>query len=63
MNSLWSIDDVAKYFKVNKFTVYRLVSQRKLPAFKVGWQWRFKKETIDAWLNKQSNLSRRKSRS
>jgi excisionase family DNA binding protein len=47
---------VAQYLKIDKFTVYRLVSQKKMPAFKVGNQWRFKKNMIEAWLLKNSNL-------
>jgi len=47
---------VARYLKVDKFTVYRLVSQKKIPAFKVGNQWRFKRQMIDAWLLRNSNL-------
>jgi excisionase family DNA binding protein len=53
---LLTTNQVARYLKVDKFTVYRLVTQRKMPAFKVGSQWRFKKKMIDAWLMKNSNL-------
>jgi excisionase family DNA binding protein len=61
--NLLSADQVASYLKVDRFTVYRLVSQKKIPAFKVGNQWRFKKKMIDAWLLENSNLdvSQRKS--
>ena len=52
---LLTIDDVAKYLGVNKFTVYRLVANKKIPAFKVGNQWRFKKEMVDSWLEGTSN--------
>ena len=53
---LLTIGQVAEYLMVDKFTVYRLVTQKKLPAFKVGNQWRFKLKTIDAWLEKNSNM-------
>ncbi len=53
---LLTIEQVAAYLKVDKFTVYRLVTKRKLPAFKVGNQWRFKREIIDAWLENNSNM-------
>jgi excisionase family DNA binding protein len=56
LEKLLTTDQVARYLKVDKFTVYRLVTQRKMPAFKVGSQWRFKKKMIDAWLMKNSNL-------
>jgi excisionase family DNA binding protein len=53
---LLTTDQVARYLKIDKFTVYRLVTQKKMPAFKVGNQWRFRKKMIDAWLIKNSNL-------
>ena len=55
--NLLTTAQVAEYLKVDKFTVYRLVTQKNIPAFKVGNQWRFNKEMIDAWLLKNSNLS------
>jgi excisionase family DNA binding protein len=58
---LLTTEQVARYLKVDKFTVYRLVTQRKIPAFKVGGQWCFKKKLIDAWLLENSNMSGRKS--
>ncbi|HEU0050321.1 MAG: helix-turn-helix domain-containing protein [Deltaproteobacteria bacterium] len=53
---LLTAEQVASYLKIDKFTVYRLVTQKKIPAFKVGNQWRFKKKMIDAWLMKNSNM-------
>jgi excisionase family DNA binding protein len=53
---LLTTEQVARYLKVDKFTVYRLVMQRKIPAFKVGSQWRYKKKLIDAWLFENSNM-------
>jgi excisionase family DNA binding protein len=54
---LLSTDQLANYLKIDKFTVYRLVRQKKIPAFKVGSQWRFKKSMIDAWLRQNMNIS------
>lgn len=54
---LLTTDQVALYLKVDKFTVYRLVAQKKIPAFKVGSQWRFDKKMVDEWLMKNSNLT------
>ena len=48
--------EVARYLRVNQYTIYRLVSQRKLPAFKVGAQWRFKRSILEEWLKKQLNF-------
>jgi len=57
-DALLTVDQVARYLKIDKFTVYRLVAQRKLPAFKVGNQWRFKRKMIEAWLMKNSNIQK-----
>ena len=56
---LLTTEQVARYLKVDKFTIYRLVTQKKIPAFKVGNQWRFKKKMIDAWLLRNSNIPER----
>jgi excisionase family DNA binding protein len=53
---LLTTEQLAKYLKVDKFTVYRLVSQKKIPAFRVGSQWRYKKKLVDEWLKRNSNL-------
>ncbi len=48
--SYLTIQDVAKRFGVNTTTVYRLVKQGKLPAFKVGNQWRFSLARLEQWV-------------
>ncbi len=55
-DNLLTTAQVAEYLKVDKFTVYRLVTQKNIPAFKVGNQWRFSKDMIDAWLFRNSNF-------
>ena len=54
---------VARYLKVDKFTVYRLVARKKIPAFRVGNQWRFKRSMIEAWLMKNMNIQKKRSNS
>jgi excisionase family DNA binding protein len=58
--TLLTVEQVAGYLHVDKFTVYRLVAQKEMPAFKVGNQWRFKRSLIDAWLMRNSNVQRKK---
>jgi len=53
--NLLTTEQVAEYLKVDKFTIYRLVAQKRIPAFRVGSQWRFKKSVIEDWLIKNSN--------
>ena len=56
---LLTLEQVAEYLNVDKFTVYRLLNDRDLPAFKVGNQWRFKRKLIENWLAKNSNVKRK----
>ena len=53
---LLTTKEVAEYLRVNPYTIYRLVSQKKLPAFKVGSQWRFERSVLDHWLKRQLNV-------
>jgi excisionase family DNA binding protein len=56
-SQLLTVEELARYLSVNRFTVYRLVAQKEIPAFKVGGQWRFKKETIEDWLMQSAKNS------
>ncbi|MFQ5681699.1 MAG: helix-turn-helix domain-containing protein [Candidatus Binatia bacterium] len=53
---LLTTEQVAEYLNVDKFTVYRLLARKRLPAFKVGNQWRFKRKMVEAWLVRNSNI-------
>ena len=49
--------EVAQYLRVDQYTIYRLVSQKKIPAFKIGNQWRFKRSLLERWLKSKMNTS------
>lgn len=55
-NDIMTMKEVAEYLKLNEKTAYRLTSDGKLPAFKVGGSWRFRKSEIDEWTKKKSNM-------
>ena len=46
-------EEVLEYLQVNLRTVYRLIKAGKIPAVRVGRQWRFRKSDIDNWLDSQ----------
>lgn len=46
-------EEVLEYLQVNLRTVYRLIKAGRIPAVRVGRQWRFRKRDIDAWLESQ----------
>lgn len=54
-------EEVLEYLQVNLRTVYRLIKAGKIPAVRVGRQWRFRKRDIDAWLDSQRSSSGRPS--
>ena len=51
-------EEVLEYLQVNLRTVYRLIKAGKIPAVRVGRQWRFRKRDIDAWLDSQRGTTR-----
>lgn len=52
-SDIMTIREVANYLKLNEKTTYRLVSEGKIPGFKVGGAWRFRKAEIDRWIEEQ----------
>lgn len=48
-----TIDEVASYLKAGKRTVYRLAAGSKIPAFKLGGTWRFRRAELDQWIASQ----------
>jgi excisionase family DNA binding protein len=50
-------EEVLEYLQVNLRTVYRLIKAGKIPAVRVGRQWRFRKRDIDTWLDGQRSQS------
>lgn len=54
-DSVMTVKEVADYLRVNQRTVYRLAIERRLPGFKVGANWRFKRGDIDGWIAAQSS--------
>lgn len=52
-DEIFTIKEVANYLKLAEKTAYRLTSEGKLPGFKVGGSWRFRRSEIDAWIKGQ----------
>lgn len=45
-----SVDQIAKHLNVKKFTIYKWLERKDMPAHKVGRLWRFKISEIDQWV-------------
>ena len=51
--SIMTLEEVAKYLRVHKSTIYRMAREGAIPSSKVANQWRFRKARIDEWLMEQ----------
>ncbi len=47
-----TLEEVAAYLKLKPQTIYTWAQEKKIPAAKIGKEWRFKKSVIDEWFNK-----------
>jgi excisionase family DNA binding protein len=48
-------EEVAEYLRLPLSTVYKLVQDKRLPGFKVGKHWRFRKDAIQNWIKDQES--------
>lgn len=53
MEELLTLEELAKYLKISKHTLYKMLEKGEIPAFKIANQWRFKKSDIDKWIEQQ----------
>lgn len=49
--AVMTVEEVAEYLRIPRGSVYRLAQRGGIPAHKVGRHWRFRRETIDRWLD------------
>ena len=50
-NDIMTLEEVAKYLKLKPQTIYTWAQEKRIPAAKLGKEWRFKRSIIDAWFN------------
>ncbi len=55
-----NIRQASQYLGISPDTLYRYVAEEKIPGFKLGNRWKFKKTTLDRWMEKQSLATRRR---
>lgn len=48
-----TLREVAQYLGLHVMTVYKLTREGRVPAAKIGGQWRFKRDVLDGWLETQ----------
>jgi excisionase family DNA binding protein len=50
MHRVLRLEEVAEFLRVHPTTIYRLLHKDKIPAFKVGSEWRFNRESVESWV-------------
>lgn len=51
MENRWlSVDEIGNYLGIKRDTVYKGISEKDMPAHKVGRLWKFKKDEVDKWV-------------
>ena len=54
-SELLNTAQVAGYLNIHEITVYKLIKQGEIPAFKIGGRWRFNKKILDDWMMMKMN--------
>jgi excisionase family DNA binding protein len=53
IKSVMDIKELSEYLGIGKSKIYSLIRQKKIPASRIGRQYRFSKEVIDGWLKEK----------
>ncbi len=51
-----NIRQASEYLGVSPDTLYKYVSEERIPAFKLGNRWKFKKTLLDSWMERKSSI-------
>ena len=50
MGTVMTLEEVAAFLQVHASTIYRLLKKHRIPAFKLGSDWRFSQDSIERWI-------------
>jgi len=59
MRAIMTPREAARYLGLHLVTIYRLIKKGELPGFKIGGQWRFKKDLLDEWIKDKIKINSR----
>ena len=52
-NEIMTVEEVAAYLRLQPQTIYKWAQEKRIPAAKLGKEWRFRKSILDRWLDQQ----------
>lgn len=51
MEDRWlSVDEIAAYLGIKRDTVYKWISEKRMPAHRMGRLWKFRRDEVDEWV-------------
>jgi excisionase family DNA binding protein len=53
VNDILTLEEVASYLRLTPQTIYKWAQEKRIPAAKLGKEWRFRRSIIDRWLDEQ----------
>lgn len=57
LGAFLTVDEVAEMLRINKSTVYRMAKEGRIPATRVGRQWRFRLKALDGFFDAGGELA------
>ncbi len=54
VKEIWTAKEVAEYLNIHPLTVHKYAREGKIPAFKIGMDWRFHRKFIERWIKEKS---------
>ncbi len=51
INDIMTLEEVAEFLRLKPQTIYLWAQEKKIPAAKLGKEWRFRRSVIDKWFN------------
>ena len=52
-HEILTLEEVAQYLRLKPQTIYKWAQEKRIPAAKLGKEWRFRRSVIDRWLDEQ----------
>ena len=56
-NELLTVEETCRYLKITPRTLYRYLRSRKIPAFKLGKEWRFVRSDLEQWIRDRTRTT------
>ena len=52
-HEIMTLEEVAHYLRLKPQTLYKWAQEKRIPAVKLGKEWRFRRSILDRWLDEQ----------